>query len=62
MIKGLVLCEVYLASVRAFPKEERSVLHLCLELWVFRYVDASVDCYFGLLAAFAAWGQCFVDD
>jgi hypothetical protein len=47
--------------MRAFPEEEGAVLYLGLELRVVCCVDASVYCYFVLLAAFAAWGERFVD-
>jgi hypothetical protein len=62
MVKGLVLGEVYLAAVRAFPQEEGAVLDLVLEFGVLGYVDASVNSHFVLLAAFAAWSEGFVDD
>jgi hypothetical protein len=61
MVKCLVLCEVHLTAMRAFPEEEGAVLYLGLELRVVCCVDASVYCYFVLLAAFAAWGERFVD-
>jgi hypothetical protein len=48
--------------VRAFPQEQGAVLHLVLELRIFRYVDASVYCNLVLLSAFAAWSESFVDD
>jgi hypothetical protein len=48
--------------VRAFPQEERAVLHLVLKFRVVGYVDAFVDCYLVLLAAFAAGGDGLVDD
>jgi hypothetical protein len=48
--------------VRALPQEERAVLHLVLKFRVVGYVDAFIDCYLVLLAAFAAWGDGLVDD
>ena len=62
MIKGLLSGKVHLSAVRAFPQEEGAVADLVLEFWIIGYVDASVNCYFVLLSAFAAWRKRFVDD
>ena len=61
MIEGLVLGEVNLAAVRAFPQKEGTVTNFILEFGVFRYIDASVYYNFVLLSAFAARCECFVD-
>jgi hypothetical protein len=61
MIKSLVFCKIYLTAVRTLPKEKRSVTHLVLEFGILRNIDTSIYCYFVLLAAFAAWGERFVD-
>ena len=62
MVEGLILGEIHLSAVRTLPQEERSVLHLVLKFRVVGYVDAFIDCYLVLLAAFAAWGDGLVDD
>jgi hypothetical protein len=61
VIESLIFCKIDLTAVRAFPKEEGTVLDLVLEFGIVRDVDTLVDYDFVLLTAFAAGCECFVD-
>jgi hypothetical protein len=48
--------------VRAFPKEEGTILYFILKFRIVGDIDTLIDDDLVLLAAFAARSQCFVND